>query len=54
LALTKAISQNSVKRAIYINDYLYIIGEDKITVLNEINWEKVKGLEFSTSVEIYE
>ncbi|MBU4481504.1 beta-propeller domain-containing protein, partial [Patescibacteria group bacterium] len=51
LNLKKAISQNSVKRAIYINDYLYIIGEDKITVLNEINWEKVKELELSTPVE---
>jgi uncharacterized secreted protein with C-terminal beta-propeller domain len=49
--LRKAISQNSVKRAIYINDYLYIIGDDKITVLNEIDWEKVKELELSTSLE---
>jgi inhibitor of cysteine peptidase len=44
LSLQKAISQNSVKRAIYINDYLYIIGEDKITVLNEADWEKVNEL----------
>lgn len=44
LRLQKAISQNSVKRAIYLNDYLYIIGEDKITVLNENSWEKVNEL----------
>ena len=45
LKLEKAISQNSVKRAIYLNDYLYIIGEDKITVLNELDWEKVNELD---------
>lgn len=45
LKLKKAISQNSVKRAIYLNDYLYIIGEDKITVLNELDWEKVNELD---------
>jgi uncharacterized secreted protein with C-terminal beta-propeller domain len=45
LELKKAISQNSVKRAIYLNDYLYIIGDDKITVLNELNWEKVNELD---------
>ena len=41
LELKKALGQNSVKRAIYLNDYIYIIGEDKITVLNEADWEKV-------------
>jgi len=46
LEMVKAVSGISAKRAIYINDYLYIIGENKISVLNEINWEKVKELEF--------
>ncbi|HAI74031.1 MAG TPA: hypothetical protein DCS28_03400 [Candidatus Moranbacteria bacterium] len=45
LKLKKAVEQNFVKRAIYINDYLYIIGEDKITVLNETDWEKISELE---------
>ncbi|MCK4781718.1 beta-propeller domain-containing protein [Candidatus Parcubacteria bacterium] len=45
LQLKKAISQISARRAIYINDYLYIIGENKITVLNEIDWEKVQELD---------
>ncbi|MDP3057759.1 MAG: beta-propeller domain-containing protein [bacterium] len=44
LELKKAVSQNSVKRAIYINDYLYIIGDDKITILNELDWQKVNEL----------
>lgn len=47
LELKKAISQNSVKRAIYINDYLYIIGDDKITVLNELDWEKTNELDLN-------
>ncbi|KKU39319.1 MAG: hypothetical protein UX55_C0039G0006 [Candidatus Azambacteria bacterium GW2011_GWE2_46_45] len=45
LELRKAISGVSAKRAVYINDYLYIIAEDKITVLNEIDWEKINELE---------
>lgn len=45
LKLEKAVSQNSVKRAIYLNDYLYIIGDDKIAVLNEINWTRVNELD---------
>jgi len=45
LEMVKAVSDISAKRAIYINDYLYIIGDNKISVLNEINWEKVKELD---------
>ena len=45
LSLVKAVEISQVKRAIYINNYLYIIGENKITVLDENSWEKVKELE---------
>lgn len=45
LALTKAVSNITAKRAVYMDDYLYIIGENKVTVLNEIDWEKVNELE---------
>lgn len=44
LKLTKAVSEIQAKRALYINDYLYIIGNDKIVVLNENDWEKVNQL----------
>lgn len=44
LTLVKAISGVSVKRAVYIDDYLYIIGDDKIVVFDETNWKKVKEL----------
>ena len=46
LNLTRAVSETNVRRAIYINDYLYIIGDDKIVVLNEADWEKVNELIF--------
>ena len=46
LKLVKAVSDVRARRAVYINDYLYIIGDDKVIVLNEINWEKVNKIEF--------
>lgn len=45
LSLKKAVSDYQVKRAVYIDDYLYIIGEKKISVLDEKSWEKVKELD---------
>lgn len=45
LTLKLTISGFEVKRAVYIEDYLYILSEDKLTVFNEINWEKVKEIE---------
>ncbi|MFA4880283.1 MAG: beta-propeller domain-containing protein [Candidatus Doudnabacteria bacterium] len=46
LKLVKAVSEFNVERAIYLDDYLYIISGSKITVLNETNWETVKELSF--------
>ncbi|MDD3487075.1 MAG: beta-propeller domain-containing protein [Candidatus Moranbacteria bacterium] len=40
--LEKTISQAGVERALYINDYLYVIGENGLVVLDEKNWNKVK------------
>lgn len=42
LRLVKAISSVNVKRAIYLNDYMYLIGDQTVTVLDEKSWEKVK------------
>ncbi len=47
LKLEKVISGILPKRAIYLDDYLYIIGERKIVVVDEINWEKVNELELT-------
>ncbi|MCX6781927.1 MAG: beta-propeller domain-containing protein [Candidatus Magasanikbacteria bacterium] len=45
LTLKKAVSESQVQRAIYLDDYMYLIGNDKITVLDEKSWEKVKEFE---------
>ena len=45
LRLIKTINQTNAKRAVYINDYLYIVGDDKIIVLDEESWEKVNEIE---------
>ena len=46
LRLEKAVSGVSARRAIYISDYLYIIGDDRLVVLNELDWTRVNQLEF--------
>lgn len=46
LELVKTLSQSSVKRALYLDDYLYIISENNLTVFNELNWEKAGELAF--------
>lgn len=45
LKLVKAVSGIQAKRAIYIDDFLYVIGEDKLIVLDERNWERAGELE---------
>ncbi len=45
LELERVVSDISARRAVYINDYLYIIGDDRIVVLNELDWERVNELE---------
>jgi len=44
LELKKVVSGYSVERALYINDYLYILSGEKIVVLDENTWEQVKEL----------
>ena len=45
LKLERAVSDIQAKRAIYLNDYFYIVGEDKIVVLNESDWQRVNSLD---------
>lgn len=45
LKLIKAVSDFQVKRALYINNYFYILSENKIVVYDESNWEKVGELD---------
>ncbi len=46
LELVKAVSNIRARRAIFINDYLYIIGDDRIIVINETDWQEVNQLKF--------
>lgn len=43
--LKKAVSKISPKRAVYIEDFMYIIADQQIVVINETNWQKEKELE---------
>jgi uncharacterized secreted protein with C-terminal beta-propeller domain len=52
LEIKKALSGLSARRAVYLNDYLYVIADNKITVLNEFDWEKVRELELETAPQI--
>jgi len=45
LSLAKTVSETAVKRAIYIDNYLYVIGESSLVVLDERNWERAGELE---------
>ncbi len=45
ISLVHTVNLKGVKRAIYIDDYLYIISENKIIVLDQNNWETVKELD---------
>lgn len=45
LELVRAISVPNVKRALYIENYMFILADDYVAVLNENDWEKVNELE---------
>jgi uncharacterized secreted protein with C-terminal beta-propeller domain len=47
LELVKAISGQQAKRALYLNDYLYIVFNDHLIVLNEADWTEVNHLNFN-------
>lgn len=47
LELVRTVSLTDVKRAIYLDDYLYIIATDYIAVLNENDWEKVNEIDLN-------
>ncbi len=49
LSLAKTDSAVNVKRAIYLDDYLYIITDSKIVVLDEKTWALVKEIEYNPS-----
>jgi uncharacterized secreted protein with C-terminal beta-propeller domain len=44
LEIVKAVSEINAKRAIYLDDYMYIVSEEKIVVINENDWQEVNSL----------
>ena len=46
LSLEATTAGWAVRRAVYIDDYYYIIGDDKITVLDSNTWDEVETLTF--------
>jgi uncharacterized secreted protein with C-terminal beta-propeller domain len=47
LTLVKAVSDVQARRALYLDDYMYIVGDDRIVVLNENDWERVAELDLA-------
>jgi len=45
LELERSLAGIRARRATYINDYLYIVGDDQIVVLNEADWEEMNRIE---------
>lgn len=45
ISLVKAVSDIRAKRALFIDDYLYIFGDTKVVVLDEQGWERVEELD---------
>lgn len=46
LQLTRVVSDIQAQRALYLEDYLYIVGRDKIIILNQQDWTEVNQLVF--------
>jgi len=46
LSLVRAIEEAQTKRAIYIDDYLYVISERGVLVIDQENWENVSRINF--------
>lgn len=49
LSLVKALEAPSVKRGLYLNDYLYIVSDSGITSFKEGSWDKVGELTYFQS-----
>ncbi len=46
LSIKTTVKDVGARRAVYMNDFLYILGDNKVVVLNENNWEEVNQLTF--------
>jgi uncharacterized secreted protein with C-terminal beta-propeller domain len=46
LTLKKTLAGYGVKRAVYMDDYLYVVSENGVRVLDETTWEEIATLTF--------
>lgn len=46
LELIKAVDARQTRRALYINNYLYILSDTRLTILDENSWETVNAIDF--------
>lgn len=46
LALKRVVTGISATRVLYLNDYLYILGNEKMVVLNEADWEEIASYDY--------
>jgi uncharacterized secreted protein with C-terminal beta-propeller domain len=44
LSLKAVVSGYDVRRAVFIDEYFYVVGDEKITVLDENTWKEAKTL----------
>lgn len=44
--LQRAVTGLQARRALYIDDFLYVLGDEKMVVLNEDTWNEIKTLSF--------
>ena len=42
LELVRSIDVAAPRRAVYVNDYLYVVGREEIAVLDETTWDRVR------------
>jgi uncharacterized secreted protein with C-terminal beta-propeller domain len=48
ITLVKSVSGSRIKRALFIEDNFYIIGEEEIEVLDEETWDRVNSVELGS------
>lgn len=48
LDLVKAVDMKGVERAVYIDDYLYVLGEEEVVVLDQQTWDRVNSVELGS------
>lgn len=46
IELVRAVDNINALRALYINDYLYVLGSEKMVAMSESNWENIATLSF--------